>query len=274
MGCAPASQPARAGAGLLYHQRAAAFNWLYVPGTCFQLGRLGLSIPNSISLCYLGAGREILQEARRLLFRRLRGEIRDTRVIEAMERVPREAFVPQDAQEYSYEDFPLSIGEGQTISQPFMVALMLEALEVRRSDRILEIGTGSGYQAAILAELAKEVITVERIESLSGPARERLRAQGYGNVAVVMAGDALGWPDGGPYDGIVVAAAAPALPRTLKEQLAVGGRMVIPVGSRTSQELMKVTRTADSYSVRTLGACRFVPLIGPGAWPEERAAPS
>ena len=186
-----------------------------------------------------------------------------------MGRVPREAFVPDDALDHAYDDIPLAIGAGQTISQPFIVALMLDALEIRRSDRVLELGTGSGYQAAILAELAREVITVERIESLAGAARDRLDAQGYRNITVVMACGELGWPDGGPYDGIVVAAAAPTLPRPLREQLAVGGRMVIPVGSRSSQELMKVTRTADSYSVHTMGTCRFVPLIGPGAWPEE-----
>ncbi len=208
-------------------------------------------------------GWEILDEARRLLFRRIRSEIRDSRVIEAMERVPREAFVPEDARHLAYDDHPLPIGEGQTISQPFIVALMLEALDLRRSDRVLEVGTGSGYQAALLGELVREVVTVERIDSLARDARERLLSLGYANVAVEMAGDRLGWPAGAPYDAIVVAAASPMLPRPLREQLGVGGRMIIPVGSPSSQDLMKVTRTADSYSVRTMGACRFVPLIGP-----------
>ena len=208
-------------------------------------------------------GWQILDEAKRLLFRRIRSEIHDSRVVEAMERVPREAFVPDESRYLAYEDHPLPIGEGQTISQPFIVALMLEALELRRSDRVLEVGTGSGYQAALLGELVRDVVTVERIDSLARDSGERLSSLGYSNVTVELAGDRLGWPDGAPYDAIVVAAASPMLPRALREQLGVGGRMVIPVGSPSSQELMKVTRTADSYSVRTMGACRFVPLIGP-----------
>ena len=180
-----------------------------------------------------------------------------------MERVPREAFVPDESRHLAYEDHPLPIGEGQTISQPFIIALMLEALELRRSDRVLEVGTGSGYQAALLGELVGEVVTVERIDSLARDARERLGSLGYANVEVELAGDRLGWPDGAPYDAIVVAAASPMLPRALREQLQVGGRMIIPVGSQSRQDLMKVTRTADSYSVRTMGGCRFVPLIGP-----------
>ena len=208
-------------------------------------------------------GWQILDEAKRLLFRRIRSEVHDSRVVEAMERVPREAFVPDESRYLAYEDHPLPIGEGQTISQPFIVALMLEALELRRSDRVLEVGTGSGYQAALLGELVRDVVTVERIDSLARDSGERLSSLGYSNVTVELAGDRLGWPDGAPYDAIVVAAASPMLPRALREQLGVGGRMVIPVGSPSSQELMKVTRTAGSYSVRTMGACRFVPLIGP-----------
>ena len=182
-------------------------------------------------------GWQILDEARRLLFRRIRSEIRDSRVVEAMERVPREAFVPDESRHLAYEDHPLPIGEGQTISQPFIVALMLEALELRRSDRVLEVGTGSGYQAALLGELAREVVSVERIDSLAAHARECLASLGYTNVAVEVAGDRLGWPDGAPYDAIVVAAASPMLPRSLREQLGVGGRMIIPVGSSSMQEL-------------------------------------
>ena len=208
-------------------------------------------------------GWKILDDARRLLFQRIRSEIRDSRVVAAMERVPREEFVPGESRHLAYEDHPLPIGEDQTISQPFIVALMLEALELRRSDRVLEVGTGSGYQAALLGELAREVVTVERIDSLASTARERLGSLGYSNVTVELAGDRLGWPDGAPYDAIVVAAASPMLPRSLREQLDVGGRMIIPVGPHSGQELMKVTRTADSFSVRTMGGCRFVPLIGP-----------
>ncbi len=186
-----------------------------------------------------------------------------------MERVPREAFVPASSARLAYEDIPLDIGEGQTISQPFIIAFMVSALEVRRTDRVLEIGTGSGYQAAVLAELAAQVITVERIRSLAESARERLGSLGYANIQVMLAESTLGWPRGAPYDAIIVAAAAPTLPRVLMGQLADGGRLVVPVGSRESQELMKVTRSAQTYSVRTLGPCRFVPLIGEGAWPEE-----
>ena len=141
-------------------------------------------------------GWKILDDARRLLFQRIRSEIRDSRVVAAMERVPREEFVPGESRHLAYEDHPLPIGEDQTISQPFIVALMLEALELRRSDRVLEVGTGSGYQAALLGELAREVVTVERIDSLASTARERLGSLGYRNVTVKTAGDRLGWPDG------------------------------------------------------------------------------
>ena len=185
-----------------------------------------------------------------------------------MERVPREQFVPEASRFQAYEDIPLPIEGGQTISQPYIVALMVQALELRQSDRVLEVGTGSGYQAAVLAELASRVITVERIASLAKTARERLKALGYTSVQVVLAEKALGWEGEAPYDAIIVAAGASKMPRALMEQLADGGRMVVPVGSLKSQELMKVTKSADSYSVTTLGACRFVPLIGEGAWPE------
>ena len=198
-------------------------------------------------------------------------ETRDQRVVGAMERVPREQFVPEASRFQAYEDIPLPIGEGQTISQPYIVALMVQALELRQSDRVLEVGTGSGYQAAVLAELAGRVITVERIASLAETARARLKALGYTNVQVVLAEKALGWEGEAPYDAIIAAAGASKMPRELMEQLADGGRMIVPVGSLQSQELMKVTKSADSYSVTTLGACRFVPLIGEGAWPEPEA---
>ena len=214
-----------------------------------------------------GGGAE-LEAAKRRLLDRLMREIRDERVVGAMERVPREQFVPEASRFQAYEDIPLPIGEGQTISQPYIVALMVHALELRQSDQVLEVGTGSGYQAAILAELAPRVITVERMVSLAETARDRLNGSGYTNVEVVLAEKTLGWEGGAPYDAIIVAAGASKMPRELMEQLAVGGRMVVPVGSLESQELMKVTKSADSYSVTTLGACRFVPLIGEGAWPE------
>ena len=202
------------------------------------------------------------------MLERLRRDVSDSRVIPAMERVPRESFVSETSAHLAYEDIPLPIGEGQTISQPYIVAMMVSALELRRTDRVLEVGTGSGYQAAVLAELATAVISVERFASLADSARQRLNSLGYSNVKVCEAGPQLGWPKEAPYDAIIVAAGAPKLPRDLIEQLVVGGRLVIPVGSKEAQELMKAQRIADGFSIRTLGSCRFVPLLGKGAWPE------
>ena len=185
-----------------------------------------------------------------------------------MERVPREAFVPKKYRHAAYEDSALPLSKGQTVSQPFMIATMIEALGPRRSDRVLEVGTGSGYQAAILAELVREVLTVERIASLADTAKSRLKSLGYDNVTVRVAEERIGWASEAPYDGIVVAAAAPKLIRGLVDQLADGGRLVMPVGGRRQQNLMKVVRSETNYSVTTLAACRFVPLIGQDAWPE------
>ena len=192
-------------------------------------------------------------------------------MIDAMMKVPREDFVSAPNRYLAYEDAPIDIGEGQTISQPFIVAVMISALEVRRSDKVLEIGTGSGYQAALIAELAREVITVERIESFVLSAQRRLEHLNYGNIKVLSAGEGLGWSELAPYDGIIVAAGAPTLPKGLIQQLAIGGRLVVPVGSLESQRLMKVTRTSEGYTAHTLGECRFVPLIGDEAWPEEHS---
>lgn len=213
----------------------------------------------------------VVEEPKGKLMQRLREAISDGRVIDAMERVPREAFVPLEYRDAAYEDTALPTTEGQTISQPFMVATMVEALEPRRSDRLLEVGTGSGYQAAVLAELVREVVTVERIESLAKSALNRLTSLGYMNVIVKVADDHIGWGKGAPYDGIVVAAAAPKLIRGLVDQLAVGGRLVIPVGGRKEQNLIKVTRSDTTYSVKTLVPCRFVPLIGQDAWPGDQS---
>ena len=212
-----------------------------------------------------------LADAKRLVLDRIRREIADPKVADAMERVPRERFIPPASREVAYEDVPQPIGEGQTISQPYIVAMMVAALEIRRGDKVLEVGTGSGYQAAILAELATRVITVERIAPLAEAARGRLTELGYTSVRVELAEERLGWPREAPYDGIVVAAAAPSLPRELMDQLEVGGTLIIPVGGTRSQELMKVTRSAESFGIATLGTCRFVPLIGDGAWPVEGA---
>lgn len=209
-----------------------------------------------------------MEDAKRKLMARLREEISDIRVIDAMDRVPREEFVPQKYRHAAYEDSALPLSEGQTISQPFMIATMIEALGPRRSDKVLEVGTGSGYQAAILAELVREVLTVERIKSLADTAKSRLKSLGYENVTVRVAEERIGWASDAPYDGIVVAAAAPKLIRGLVDQLADGGRLVIPVGGRRQQNLMKVVRSDTNYSVTTLSACRFVPLIGQDAWPE------
>ncbi|MCE2456439.1 MAG: protein-L-isoaspartate(D-aspartate) O-methyltransferase [Dehalococcoidia bacterium] len=208
------------------------------------------------------------ERARDRLLRKLSGEISDKRVLDAIAAVRRERFVRQADRHAAYEDVALGIAAGQTISQPTIVAIMLQEMELKRFDRVLEIGTGSGYQTAILGELAREVVTVERVPQLAESAREILERMGYDNVRVEDAGPILGWPAGAPYDAIVVAAAAPRLPRTLLGQLEIGGRLVIPVGNLREQSLMKVVRTMDGVVTRALGACRFVPLIGRDAWSE------
>jgi protein-L-isoaspartate(D-aspartate) O-methyltransferase len=207
--------------------------------------------------------------ARAKLIEHLRREIKDERVLKAMERIPREMFIPQSSQQAAYEDRPLPIGLGQTISQPFIVALMTEALELKGQEKVLEVGTGSGYQAAILAELAKLVITVERLDTLARQAEEVLRKLDYNNVEVHVAVPSIGWPEEAPYDAIIVTAGAPAVCPELLKQLAVDGRMVIPVGSRFEQQLLKVVKRQTGYQYEDLGGCRFVPLIGQGAWQEE-----
>ena len=203
------------------------------------------------------------------LMEKLSGEISDGRVLDAMRRVPRESFLASRMRHRAYDDVALPIAAGQTISQPTMVAIMVEALELRRSDRVLEIGAGSGYQAAILSLLAREVIGVERIPELRDSARRTLERLGYDNVRVELAGDALGRPEEAPYDAIVVAAAAPRIPLGLLDQLETGGRLVIPVGDRGEQTLMKIIKSGEGFSTRSLTGCRFVPLIGEGAWPED-----
>jgi protein-L-isoaspartate(D-aspartate) O-methyltransferase len=209
-------------------------------------------------------------EARvRMVTDQLRGrDIRDERVLEAMASVPREAFVDPRDRRAAYEDHPLSIGGGQTISQPYIVARMTELLAVGDGDRVLEIGTGSGYQAAILAWLGCRVTSIERDPELADAARTTLAQQGYGErVAVIASDGSLGAPDGAPWDGILVAAAAPAVPVALREQLGDGRRLVIPVGSRSQQELMVVERHGDEWVERSDGRCVFVPLVGEGGWP-------
>jgi protein-L-isoaspartate(D-aspartate) O-methyltransferase len=207
-----------------------------------------------------------LERAREHLVKYLEHEIADKYVIEAMKRVPREAFVPPEQYHAAYDDRPLSIGFGQTISQPFIVALMVQALELRGDEKVLELGTGSGYEAAILAELARQVVTVECIPELAESAKQVLGKLGYFNIEVHVTGRTLGWPEGAPYDAIIVSAGAPTVPRVLLEQLAWNGRLVIPVGSRWQQELLRVTKLRKGNEIENLGGCYFVPLIGEGAW--------
>jgi len=209
------------------------------------------------------------EAARASLIEHLSIEIRDERVLVAMARVPRERFLPPEEQYLAYEDRPLPIGFDQTISQPFIIALMTEALELTGNEKVLEVGTGSGYQAAILAELARLVITTERLPTLAESARRVLDSLGYTNIVVHLAEETLGWQREAPYDAIIVTAGAPRVPADLLAQLAIGGRLVIPVGSRYVQELYKITKSRTKELVENLGGCRFVSLIGKDAWEEE-----
>ncbi|MBM4445431.1 MAG: protein-L-isoaspartate(D-aspartate) O-methyltransferase [Chloroflexi bacterium] len=207
--------------------------------------------------------------ARLRLVDQLRREVKDERVLRAVAAVPREMFVPRSQWHVAYEDRPLPIGAGQTISQPLIVAMMTEALGLKGQEKVLEVGTGSGYQAAILAELSRWVVSVERHEELEAKARETLEKLGYLNVEVHLAEPMLGWHSGAPYDAIIVSAGAPKVPQELLDQLVSGGRMVIPVGSRYEQSLLKVVRRNGGTAVQDLGPCRWVPLIGEGAWNED-----
>jgi protein-L-isoaspartate(D-aspartate) O-methyltransferase len=211
---------------------------------------------------------ESLDRARRRLVAELSIEIKDRRVLDAIAAVPREMFVPPDLQRFAYDNRPLPIGYGQTISQPQIVAMMTEALMLQGDESVLEVGTGSGYQAAVLSLLARRVVTVERVRPLADAAERTLRELGCTNVEVRAAAERLGWPEGAPYDAIVVTAASPEVPLELLTQLAMGGRLVIPVGSRNTQELIRIVKTEHGAQRHNLGACRFVPLLGPSAWPE------
>jgi protein-L-isoaspartate(D-aspartate) O-methyltransferase len=209
------------------------------------------------------------EAARAALVRSLRFEIRDERVLDAFAKVPREQFVPPELRHYAYEDRPLPIGQGQTISQPLMVAIMTQALLLRGDEKVLEIGTGSGYQAALLSLLAREVVTVERVPELARTAAQRLRALGYANVRAYPAREELGWPEAAPYDAIVVTAGAPHVPQSLVDQLAMGGRLVVPVGSRSLQQLVRASKSERGVTLERLGECRFVPLIAAKeGWPD------
>ena len=198
----------------------------------------------------------------------VRRGIKDPRVIAAMKKVPRHLFVSESLRSQAYEDHPLLIEEKQTISQPYIVALMTESLRLTGHEEVLEIGTGSGYQTAILAELADKVFTIERIPLLAEKARKRLEELGYKNIVYRIGDGSLGWPEEAPFDGILVSAAAPSIPQPLIDQLAMGGRLIIPVGDRLSQELVLVERVPEGIRKSFLGGVRFVDLIGKWGWSE------
>jgi len=199
---------------------------------------------------------------------RARG-ITSLRLLEAMSKIPRHLFVEEALADQAYNDNPLPIGEMQTISQPYMVALMTDALDLKGREKVLEIGTGSGYQSALLAELADQVFSIERIASLANHARRILDELGYYNVAIRVGDGTYGWKEEAPFDAIIVTAGAPEIPMPLVEQLAVGGRLVVPVGGRHIQELMKITRLSENVNdlkKESLGGCRFVDLVGEYGW--------
>lgn len=193
--------------------------------------------------------------------------LKDERVLEAMRKVPRHLFVPQSYLNEAYDDHPVPIGEGQTISQPYIVALMTSLLELKGDERVLEIGTGSGYGSAILSLLSKEVYSVERIESLAREAERRLKELGYKNVKIRVGDGSLGWEEHAPYDAIIVTAAAPRVPKPLIRQLKVGGRLVIPVGDRFYQSLHRyIKKDEETLEGQDFGGCVFVPLRGKEGW--------
>jgi protein-L-isoaspartate(D-aspartate) O-methyltransferase len=194
--------------------------------------------------------------------------IKDSRVIEAMRKIPRHIFVEEALQGQAYNDYPLPIGHGQTISQPYMVALMTEALELKVHEEVLEIGTVSGYQTAILADLAEKVYSIERIADLVSTARKALDQLNYYNVEIRVFDGTYGWKEKAPFDAIIVTAGAPDIPQPLVDQLAVGGRMVIPVGEAGLQDLFQLIRTENDVLRKNLGGCRFVKLIGKHGWDE------
>ena len=204
----------------------------------------------------------------RMVEDQLRGrDIVDERVLAAMERVPRELFVPEDERAHAYDDAALPIGYGQTISQPYMVARICEVLALQGNERVLDVGSGSGYQAAVLAELAGEVFTIERIQELAEQAARNLEAAGCGDVTAEVGDGTLGLPERAPFDAIAVAAAAPGLPQRLYDQLEVRGRLAVPVGSRGGQRLELIVRSTEGPAIVRSVPCRFVPLVGEGGFP-------
>ena len=217
----------------------------------------------------LSKGQEQMGELaceRERLIEALRREVKNDRVLRAMAETPREVFMPPRLRRRAYDNEAFAIGYRQTISQPLMVALMLDALDAGPGDKVLDVGAGSGYQAAVLSRLARRVVSVERVPQLAELAQARLAALHVGNAVVHETPDTLGWPAEAPYDGIVVAASAPSAPSALLAQLREDGRLVIPLGPPHEQRLARITKTADGAEVRWLGACRFVPLLGPERW--------
>ncbi|MBE9514218.1 MAG: protein-L-isoaspartate(D-aspartate) O-methyltransferase [Chloroflexi bacterium] len=196
----------------------------------------------------------------------MRRGIKDRRVLDAMRQVPRHLFIPKDMRDLAYCDGPLPIGQGQTISQPYIVALMTELLELTGQEKVLELGTGSGYQAAILSRLVSQVYSVERHATLAEQAEKVFTQLGYDNIVISVGDGTLGWPEHSPYEAIIVTAAAPDVPQPLMEQLADGGRLVAPVGSRWSQVLAKVKRQGETLTKEHLTAVAFVPLVGKYGW--------
>ena len=203
---------------------------------------------------------------RRILRERLEASGVSDRVTSAVLEVPRDQFVPEQMSRYAWHDGSLPIGAGQTISQPSLVGRMIDLLRTEPEHKILDVGTGSGYQAAILSLLVSHVVTVERIPSLCESAMHRLESLGYKNVSVHLVGEELGWPESAPYDGIIVGAASPVVPTALVNQLRIGGRLIVPVGTRDEQRVISVLRTPDGSEEIDLEPVRFVPLIGEGAW--------
>ncbi len=196
---------------------------------------------------------------------RARG-IQSSDVLRAMEKVQRHLFVPEELREHAYEDHPLSIGYGQTISQPYMVAIMTELMDLKPSDKVLEIGTGSGYQTAILAELANYIVSIERIKGLVEQAKKKLENSGYTNIEIICGDGSRGYQPEAPYDAIIVTAGSPEVPESLKKQLNEGGKLIIPVGSSNLQVLLKITKKGEEYLVEKHTSCIFVPLIGDEGW--------
>jgi len=209
-------------------------------------------------------------QRRKMIEEQLLGRgIKDLAVMEAMSRVPRHLFVNTSLQHRAYGDCPLPIGENQTISQPYIVALMTQILQLKGEERILEIGTGSGYQTAILAELASQVFTIERIKPLAKKTKGLLEGLGYENIVYKAFDGTYGWRDQSPFDAILISASTPEVPTTLIEQLTDKGRLVAPVGGRETQDLIVLTKNGSRVVKREMGSCKFVPLIGKFAWPEE-----